>query len=108
MTVAETKSFQIGPYTVQQRPRFDNPAFAVYIVSRDQKMVGKSFSYPDLGCCEWLERERGVYAESSCSSTALYRERVRAAERGRASYRKRAGRPRKGEAERELAEAIES
>lgn len=68
--IAETSSFEIGPYKIQQRPRFDNPWFAVYIVSRGNKQIGKSFSMPDLACCEWLERTN--YAEPSEHSKAEY------------------------------------
>lgn len=63
-------SFRLGPYTVLQRPRFDSPAWAVYIVHRGDKYVGKSFSRPDEGCCQWLERQelnRIIYAEQSAN-----------------------------------------
>lgn len=59
MMIAETRSFELGPFSVQQRPRQDNPAFAVYIISRASRFIGKSFSCPDLECCRWLEREHG-------------------------------------------------
>lgn len=58
MLIAETFTFTLGRYTVQQRPRFDSPAWAVYIIFRGAKLIGKSFSRPDLDCCKWLERNR--------------------------------------------------
>lgn len=72
--IADTTSFDIGPFKVHQRPRFDNPAFAVYIVMRGAQLIGKSFSRPDLGCCQWLERtnyaERSEYAKKEHGYTA--------------------------------------
>ena len=56
MIVAETRSFDLGPFTVHQRPRFDNPAFAVYMVFRGIRLVGKSFSVPNRDWCESIER----------------------------------------------------
>ena len=65
MIISETLSFNIGRYVVHQRPRPDNPAWSVYIVMLGTRIVGRSFSMPDLSCCEWLERENGVYATNS-------------------------------------------
>lgn len=68
MIIAETRSFTIGRYTVWQRPRFDNPAFAQYLIYLRDKLLGKSFSLPDIGCCEWVERhgsENPQYADDS-------------------------------------------
>lgn len=61
MQIAETRSFEVGPYKVQQQPRFDNPYWPVYLVTRGDRLIGKSFSIPTLSDCEWLERQ--VYAE---------------------------------------------
>lgn len=73
MITAETTSFDLGPFKIHQRPRFDNRAFAVYIVLRGTKMIGKSFSRPDLACCEWLERTNGAaYASQSDHAKADY------------------------------------
>lgn len=55
--IAATRSFVLGQFTVIQRPRPDNAAWAVYIIYRDGKIVGKSFSVPDEGCCQWLEQQ---------------------------------------------------
>ena len=68
---AENMTFDIGPFKVHQRPRFDNPAFAVYIVMLGTMLIGKSFSRPDLSCCEWLQRTNGVYASSSANLKEL-------------------------------------
>jgi hypothetical protein len=64
MIIAATSSYTLGRFTVQQRPRFDNPAWAVYIVFLGERLIGKSFSMPDIGCCEWLQRN-SVYATDS-------------------------------------------
>lgn len=85
--ISETRAWDVGPYRVQQRPRFDNPAFAVYIVSRGERLIGKSFSLPDLGCCEWLERHGGLYADASAGRS---RKMIAHAARGRAAERHRA------------------
>jgi hypothetical protein len=80
MPIAETRCWMIGPYSVQQRPRPDNPAWAVYIVFRGDKLIGKSFSIPDIGCCRWLQaHQNGQYA-------------LPAPERGRTEYGYCAGR----------------
>lgn len=63
MIIAETRIFKLGPYTVVQRPRLDNPAWAVYAISRGDKFIGNSFSVPDKSCCQWLER--AIYAMGS-------------------------------------------
>ena len=63
MPIAETRTFQIGAYTVHQRPRPDNAFWPCYIVTRKGKIVGRSFSMPDLDCCKWLDLHRsGTYA----------------------------------------------
>lgn len=58
MIIVETASFQLGAYTVQQRPRPDNPAFAVFVVMKAAKIIGRQFSRPSEDDCKWLERER--------------------------------------------------
>lgn len=62
-------TFRLGKFTVRQQLRFDNPAFAQFVVFIGERLIGKSFSMPDLGCCEWLERQadldRVVYAKDS-------------------------------------------
>lgn len=65
MIICESLTFQLGPYTVHQRPRTDSPGWAVYLVYLGHRFIGKSFSIPDEGCCQWLERSGGRYAEPS-------------------------------------------
>ena len=73
-----------GPYRIQQRPRPDNSAWAQYIVFRGDRLIGKSFSLPDLGCCQWLECHAGnVYATVSAKHKG-YSARGNAALRHRA------------------------
>lgn len=64
---------ELGKFIVHERTRFDNPAWPVYFVFLRGKLVGKSFSRPDLGCCEWLEQQHRVdclvYAEQSARLT---------------------------------------
>ena len=56
MLTPESRTWRIGPYTVKQAVRPDNPAFPQYLILRDGQLIGKSFSVPDLGCCQSLER----------------------------------------------------
>lgn len=70
--VAEARMFRVGRYTVRQQMRSDNPAFAQYVVFKGDKLIGKSFSVPDEGCCRWLERQSmsgPVYASISAPLT---------------------------------------
>jgi hypothetical protein len=53
-----------GKYIVRVGLRCDNPAFPVYLVYVGNRLIGKSFSVPDEGCCRWLERQDG-YAQAS-------------------------------------------
>lgn len=88
---------KLGPYTVVEGLRRDNPAWPVYLVYKGGALIGRQFSKPCLSDCEWLDRERVVYA---------------LAEQSRSDFRKHAlvvrrrGRPRKEDAERQLAEAM--
>lgn len=65
MLIADTRTFNVGPYTISQRPRTDNPAWPVYIITKGSRYIGRSFSIPDEGCCQWLEATGGVYATES-------------------------------------------
>jgi hypothetical protein len=67
MIIAEVRSFQVGRYTVWQKPRLDNPAFAQYLVYLGKKLLGASFSVPDVECCRWVERNGSSpkYADQS-------------------------------------------
>ena len=102
MFTAETRIFAVGRFTVQQRPRFDNPAWAVYIVFLGQRLIGKNFSLPGISDCEWLKRENGVYAKQSRALEISKGRPIR-----NANPRRR-GRPRKADAERELIEALDT
>jgi hypothetical protein len=66
--ISETRTFTLGPYTVRQQVRPDNPFWSQFLIFRGDKLVGKSFSCPDLQCCMWLERQeldRITYASKS-------------------------------------------
>lgn len=66
MIIAPTCSFSVGTYTVWQRPRMDNPAFAQYLVFLGEKLIGKTFSVPDVDACRWLQQHPdGHYAKDS-------------------------------------------
>jgi hypothetical protein len=67
VNIAECRTFHIGRFTVWQRPRQDNPFWPVYIVFVGERLVGKSFSLPNLDCCRWLERWGNRYAEDSAA-----------------------------------------
>jgi len=54
--VVETKEWTCGKYIVKQRPRIDNPSFAVFLVFKEEKLIGKQFSVPDVEECRWLEK----------------------------------------------------
>lgn len=67
--IAETRMYQLGQYTILERPRTDNPAWPVYIIRIGLKVVGRGFSKPSLSDCEWLaaqeKHHEPVYAEPS-------------------------------------------
>lgn len=107
MIIAPTRSFTLGKFTVHQRPRPDNPAFAQYSVYIGERFVGNSFSIPDLGCCEWLENSDGVYAkEEQTYQLPPLRLRGAVSRAWKKERQRRPGRQRKADAERELEEAI--
>lgn len=58
MIIVETRIYELGKYTIQERPRQDNPAWAVYIVILREKVIGKQFSVPSMSDCEWLSRQK--------------------------------------------------
>lgn len=95
MIIAETKTWRIGRYTVRQQPRFDNPAWAQYLVFATDKLIGKSFSCPDLALCDYLDyQQRDKPACTRAKAPALPL-------RGVAAFRK--GRPTNAERERRAA-----
>lgn len=65
MIIAATSTFTLGRFTVCVRPRFDSPAWAVYIVYLGERLIGKQFSRPSLSDCQWLKRNNGTYATVS-------------------------------------------
>lgn len=56
MTAAIGQSCREGRYTVSRILRFDNPFWPAYLIFRGEKLVGRSFSYPDAEWCESIER----------------------------------------------------
>lgn len=58
MNIVESRTFELGRFTVRQKPRFDSPGWAQYLVYLGEVLIGKSFSMPDLSCCEWLYQQR--------------------------------------------------
>lgn len=90
---------KLGPYTIIEGLRRDNPAFPCYLVYKGESLIGKQFSKPSLTDCEWLDRERVVYALAEQSKRDFKKHSA-------TLIQKRRGRPRKSDAERELAEAI--
>lgn len=91
---------RLGPYTVREGLRRDNPGWPVYLVYKGERLIGRQFSRPSLSDCEWLDRERVVYALAEQSKRDF---RKHSRHIGQFSRR---GRPRKADAERELAEAM--
>jgi hypothetical protein len=55
----------LGPYTVVTAMRQDNPAFPKYQIFRAGRFIGVQFSMPCLSDCEWHDRQRGRFADSS-------------------------------------------
>lgn len=62
-------SFELGPYTVRIAVRPDNPLWPQYLVFLAGVLIGRHFSRPDRGCCDWLAAQRAagrtVYANPS-------------------------------------------
>ena len=91
MIIAQTIRWQVERFTIQQRPRPDNPSWPVYIVLIKEREIGRSFSIPDLDCCEWLLRHPdGIYAPPSPACYWSYTDRQR--KRGRPSRAETAAR----------------
>jgi hypothetical protein len=62
MPLAQTSTFTISVFTIKQKPLFDNPAFAVFLIFLKDRLVGRQISYPTLTDCRWHEQRHGVYA----------------------------------------------
>lgn len=100
MNIVESRTFEIGRFTVRQRPRLDSPGWGQYLIYLGDVLIGKSFSMPDLDCCEWLYLQQSgqtMYAYSS-----VQRRHVSEGKRGRP----RGGRPTKAQTDYTLAEAL--
>lgn len=65
IAIVEPAKWECGRYTVRRSVRPDNPAFARYMIFRGDKLVGRSFSVPDAGWCESIERieKTGLYVD---------------------------------------------
>lgn len=100
MIVAEIKTWRIGRFTIRQQPRFDNPAWAQFTVSIGTKFIGNAFSCPDLGCCEYLERQSKGATPPRLTAAKVPAHTLR----GIAAFRK--GRPTNAERERRAALAL--
>lgn len=59
--IAETRTYQLGKFTIREQPRFDNPAWPQYLIFRGEKLIGAQFSRPSLSDCEWHMRGH-IYA----------------------------------------------
>lgn len=81
--IAESRAYQVGPFTIQERPRPDNPAWPVYIVLLGLRVVGKGFSKPSISDCEWMAGQKGetVYADPAPAKpygfTAVHKARAK-------------------------------
>ena len=100
LPISEVQTWRDGPYTIRQQPRNDNPYWPCFLVFKDDVLIGKSFSRPDLGCCQWLEQQeegRTVYAYNSAPlyEESIYR-RGKSGRRGTFQINRR-GRPTKAE-----------
>lgn len=71
MNIVETFTFTVGKYRVIQRPRFDSPGWGQYCVYLGEVLIGKCFSVPDVGACEWLEREQRAQTGYAYSNEKL-------------------------------------
>lgn len=72
MNIIEVRTFHIGSYTVHQRPRFDSPGWAQYLVYLGEVLIGKCFSCPCESDCQWLERQQREQTGYAYSSAPLH------------------------------------
>ena len=70
MNLPACETWQLGEYTVRLAIRLDNPFFPRYIVMRDRRVVGYSFSRPNLAQCSDIEQfsKTGRYANAPIQS----------------------------------------
>ncbi len=52
--VVETKEWMCGKYKIIQRPRTDNPSFAVFLIYHHNKYLGRQFSMPNKEDCRFV------------------------------------------------------
>jgi len=71
IAIIETRTFHLGPYTVQQRPRADSPGWAQYLVFLGEVLIGKCFSCPGESDCRWLECQQRAQTGYAYSAAAL-------------------------------------
>lgn len=66
MNLPECRTWKCGCYTVHATLRRDNPAFLRYVIVRNHKVIGSSFSVPDRAWCDAIERfaALGRYVET--------------------------------------------
>lgn len=64
--IAETRTYQIGKFTIREQPRYDNPAWPKYLIFLGDKLIGSQFSRPGVSDCEWQARGH-IYALPSQS-----------------------------------------
>ena len=67
MDIVETSTWTLQKFTIVLRPRFDSPAWGVYLIYCGEQLVGKQASYPSLSDCEWLLRNGNIYADSTAA-----------------------------------------
>ncbi len=100
-------TFQLGPYTVhlRQQPGQQCPLYHVFLGS---VKIGKSISVPDLGCCQWLERQQRDQTGYAYSTERLTDKPYgfTAVHHYLHYKKKRPGRPRKADAQRQRHEAL--
>lgn len=84
MNIVESRSWLLGKFTVHQRPRIDSPSWACYLVFIGERLIGKSFSMPDLECCCYLERQETNRALDAAQATSLKNFSIRALDKARA------------------------
>lgn len=92
---------EYGQYAVYHDPLPHRP-YGLFRVYHGEQYVGAQISYPSASDCQWLHKWGGQYATNSFRDDKPYG--YRSIVRGAAKR----GRPRKADAERELAEALEA
>ena len=70
MNLPSCETWQLGEYTVRLTIRLDNAFFPRYVVMRAHRVVGYSFSRPNLDQCADIEQfaKTGRYADAPIQS----------------------------------------